>query len=218
MKKLIDQEQFQRRVDDETVEIAFYAMPQALIDDDNILNEATGVDSVSGDGSAYLETVRNYILQEEDEKLGRFIRENAIDYLLRLAETKAEDTVLDQLSLEGFSLEERQRVLVSVCDTVKVLRVSEKLIKLKAKQKMIRNQKIVENRTKHPRMLENVRYTLSQVAIITGINISTIHRRVGRRDFLIEDDLKVKESPIIWPRLESKLDHTSQEWLTRRIV
>ena len=52
---------------------------------------------------------------------------------------------------------------------------------------MIRNQKIVENRTKHPRMLENVRYTLSQVAIITGINISTIHRRVGRRDFLIED-------------------------------
>ena len=83
---------------------------------------------------------------------------------------------------------------------------------------MIRNQKIVENRTKHPRMLENVRYTLSQVAIITGINISTIHRRVGRRDFLIEDDLKVKESPIIWPRLESKLDHKSQEWLTRRIV
>ena len=107
MIKLIDQEQFQRRVDAETVEIVFYAMPKALIDDDDILNEATGVDSVSGDGSAYLETVRNYILQEEDEKLGRFIRENAIDYLLRLAETKAEDSVLDQLSLEGFSLEER---------------------------------------------------------------------------------------------------------------
>ena len=107
MRKLIDQEQYQRRVDDEAIEIAFYAMPQALIDDDNILNEATGVDSVSGDGSAYLETVRSYILKEEDEKLGRFVRENAIDYLLRLAETKAEDAVLDQLLLEGFSLEER---------------------------------------------------------------------------------------------------------------
>jgi len=107
MRKLIDQEQYQRRVDDEAVQIAFYAMPQALIDDDNILNEATGVDSVSGDGSAYLETVRSYILKEEDEKLGRFVRENAIDYLLRLAETKAEDAVLDQLLLEGFSLEER---------------------------------------------------------------------------------------------------------------
>lgn len=83
---------------------------------------------------------------------------------------------------------------------------------------MIRNQKIVENRTKHPRMLENVRYTLSQVAIITGTNISTLHRRVGRRDFLIEDDIKVKEHSIIWPRLESKLDRKSQEWLTRRIV
>ncbi len=107
MRKLIDQEQYQRRVDDEAVQIAFYTMPQALIDDDNILNEATGVDSVSGDGSAYLETVRSYILKEEDEKLGRFVRENAIDYLLRLAETKAEDAVLDQLLLEGFSLEER---------------------------------------------------------------------------------------------------------------
>lgn len=83
---------------------------------------------------------------------------------------------------------------------------------------MIRNQKIVENRTKHPRMLENVRYTLSQIATITGTNISTLHRRVGRRDFLIEDDIKVKEHSIVWPRLESKLDHKSQEWLTRRIV
>ena len=74
MRKLIDQEQYQRRVDDEAVQIAFYTMPQALIDDDNILNEATGVDSVSGDGSAYLETVRSYILKEEDEKLADAVR------------------------------------------------------------------------------------------------------------------------------------------------
>jgi len=74
------------------------------------------------------------------------------------------------------------------------------------------------NKSTHKRLLEGHRYSLKELAIISGVPHSTLHGRMSYKESFTDKEIRPSEKAIIWPLLETESDKISAKWINRRLV
>ena len=74
------------------------------------------------------------------------------------------------------------------------------------------------NKSTHKRLLEGHRYTLKELALISGVPHSTLHGRMHYKESFTDIEIRPSERAIIWPLLETESAKLSAKWLNRRLV
>ena len=78
--------------------------------------------------------------------------------------------------------------------------------------------KTYANKSTHKRLLEGHRYSLKELAIISGVPHSTLHGRMHYKESFTDIEIRPSERAIIWPLLETESAKISAKWLNRSLI
>jgi len=78
--------------------------------------------------------------------------------------------------------------------------------------------KTYANKSTHKRLLEGHRYSLKELAIISGVPHSTLHGRMHYKERFTDAEIRPSERAIIWPLLETESAKISAKWLNRSLI
>lgn len=78
--------------------------------------------------------------------------------------------------------------------------------------------KTYANKSTHKRLLAGHRYSLKELAIISGVPHSTLHGRMHYKESFTDAEIRPSERAIIWPLLETESAKISAKWLNRSLI